>query len=240
MSPILLFNLSLPKKKKKKLGKRIASGSIDPGPLVDVGKLTSRSKADDLKEICRQLLQDIEVKDRMVGLRLVKGTFIGVDAVDWITANTEKSRRHEAIAMLTEMCRAALITAVDSSLQGVSFHDSGCLYQELVGPATMDDFEQFGQIDGSFAEFHKGRRKGSQDSVALYVVTDKARKDACLSAVEMFRKIRHPNLCRIFHGFSRDSDKAFVVVMENLELPFSEAVVLCRAWSEKIVGNVVR
>jgi hypothetical protein len=44
-------------------------------------------------------------KDRVLGFKSLKQTFLGCQAVDWMSANSEKSRRQESIVLLSEMLR---------------------------------------------------------------------------------------------------------------------------------------
>ena len=46
---------------------------------VEMGELTSRDKNDALVDVVRQMIQDIELRDRMVGLKKLPQTFLGFE-----------------------------------------------------------------------------------------------------------------------------------------------------------------
>jgi hypothetical protein len=82
--------------------KMLLSGGEEPLPLFT---LANRDK-ELLVEVCRQMLQDLDVRDRTPLIRTFRSSFVGIDAVDWISANTDRRQRQEAVKVLTEMLRA--------------------------------------------------------------------------------------------------------------------------------------
>lgn len=209
----------------------------------ELSEAGSGSRVEGLTEVCRQLIQDLELRDRMLGLKTIKACFLGVEAVDWVCANSDKLRRSDAAAVLTEMLKCGLLKPAQSETDTDAFSDTSVLYQALVSPAVLDDFElSNGSAPfGLLPEVALGTmRKGSKRPVALFVVpaTDKARKETAAAAAALLRKTVHSNLARVLHSFN--SNVGFVVVCERGVATFAEAVLATRAWTESIVAHVVR
>ena len=201
---------------------------------IELGELTSRDQADGLIDVCRQMIHDLELRDR-VGMKR-KQTFLGCEAVDWVCFNTGRQRRLDATGILSEMLRCGMLKAVDNAHE-VEFSDSSAIYQGTVGPATMEDFDVIASLPmGCLPEVTYGSYKKCARQVAFFTV-EKSRKDSCAAAAAQFRRVVHPNIVRVLHSMVHD--RSFVVVTDRGSASFVEALLASQSWSEAIISHAM-